>query len=557
MNLFNLIANGSTAKSPLTEANAGHGVARPDQTGLNQKEFSKYLNKLLDAKAQIDNLDVHRQDLADWKRMAAANPPSERPDRVARDARFDPPRSDARDKRDAMPSSTQVNDPARDVKSKGPWASRQSTSSPLNRRAELNANSAPTDAKEDVHAATEPMDPSAKGQVAESASGTPGVNDVSPVVGEPQTQGDGLVALQISPRIQVITTDTLATSDESLVAYARSMGMADSTIQQLLGKSAIASDLVSSNSTANLGGDPGQAGPSLAQASAWPAGSLLQSLMGRGAATLPSNPLTEGLSMSKTPPSETLPTLQAAMLEGIGKVSLQIGTGVAPAASAFATLPNSTLAVLSMLDAQLTPEAIDSLQKEFNAAPSEFADGELSNALSVGSFGAKIAAGGAHTPGASAVSTSEQMAHMAETYEKLSDKLATELASRLHQQISDGQWKMKFALKPASLGAVDIQLEMRDGKLAALFQADNPLTQDLLQNSSQRLKDALHNLGMSQTSVQVGQGHAQFQSNGQSQTSPDATKIGDNRGQTTDPDPNALADIGRRRASDSQFDIYA
>jgi hypothetical protein len=62
---------------------------------------------------------------------------------------------------------------------------------------------------------------------------------------------------------------------------------------------------------------------------------------------------------------------------------------------------------------------------------------------------------------------------------------------------------------------------------------------------------------MSQTSVQVGQGHAQFQSNGQSQTSPDATKIGDNRGQTTDPDPNALADIGRRRASDSQFDIYA
>jgi flagellar hook-length control protein FliK len=149
------------------------------------------------------------------------------------------------------------------------------------------------------------------------------------------------------------------------------------------------------------------------------------------------------------------------------------------------------------------------------------------------------------------------MAHMAETYEKLSDKLATELAARLHQQISDGQWKMKFALKPASLGAVDIQLEMRDGKLAALFQADNPLTQDLLQNSSQRLKDALHNLGMSQTSVQVGQGHAQSQSNGQNQTSPDATKFGDNRGQTQDADPNALADIGQRRSSDSQFDIYA
>jgi flagellar hook-length control protein FliK len=279
--------------------------------------------------------------------------------------------------------------------------------------------------------------------------------------------------------------------------------------------------------------------------------------MGRGIAQLPSNPLAEGVMSTKASPSDALTHVQAAMFEGIDQVSIQIGTANASNVQTFTAMPASTLAVLSMLDTQLTPEAIDSLQKEFNAVATESGNDPQSDVLSVGSFGAKMAAGGAHMPTAGAVSSAQQMAHMAETYEKLSDKLATELAARLHQQISDGQWKMKFALKPASLGAVDIQLEMRDGKLAALFQADNPLTQDLLQNSSQRLKDALHNLGMSQTSVQVGQGHAQSQSNGQSQTSPDATKFGDNRGETQDADPNALAEIGHRRSSDSQFDIYA
>jgi flagellar hook-length control protein FliK len=75
---------------------------------------------------------------------------------------------------------------------------------------------------------------------------------------------------------------------------------------------------------------------------------------------------------------------------------------------------------------------------------------------------------------------------------------------------------MKFALKPSTLGAVDVQLEMKDGKLAAVFQADNALTQNLLQHASQQLKDSLKDLGLNQTYVQVDQQNGgQAQQNGQ------------------------------------------
>jgi flagellar hook-length control protein FliK len=559
MNLFNLIGNGTAPKTPLTEANAGHATPRLDPPGLNQQEFSKYLQKLLAAKVQTQASDSQRQDLADSQRAEAAtpasNPVSDRPDRVSRDSRFDAPKNNVRADRAPAPRAAPTHEHA--SPSKDSSTSAHNAHPSVNRRAELPSKSDNSDSKEAAQTAAEANAPDAKVSTTESAPSVTSANASSQLPDSAQPNNAGLVALQLSPHVQVITADSPATSDESLVSYARSMGMADSTIQQLLGKNPMASDLHASNFPVTTGTDPSQAASAFATVSAWPAGSLLQSLMGRGIAQLPSNPLAEGVMSTKASPSDALTHVQAAMLEGIDQVSIQIGTANASNVQTFTAMPASTLAVLSMLDTQLTPEAIDSLQKEFNAVATESGNDPQSDVLSVGSFGAKMAAGGAHMPTAGAVSSAQQMAHMAETYEKLSDKLATELAARLHQQISDGQWKMKFALKPASLGAVDIQLEMRDGKLAALFQADNPLTQDLLQNSSQRLKDALHNLGMSQTSVQVGQGHAQSQSNGQNQTSPDATKFGDNRGQTQDADPNALADIGQRRSSDSQFDIYA
>jgi len=77
---------------------------------------------------------------------------------------------------------------------------------------------------------------------------------------------------------------------------------------------------------------------------------------------------------------------------------------------------------------------------------------------------------------------------MAQAYQDLSDKLSTELAGRMHQQLNEGQWKMKLGLKPSHLGAVDVELEMRDGKLSAVINADNASTQQLLNQGSPRLR---------------------------------------------------------------------
>jgi flagellar hook-length control protein FliK len=528
MNLFSHIANAPAAKSPLAEAaSLGHAVARQEQNELSQTDFSKYFRQLLDAKTSAKALDTQRQDLATSHAMGNNDKSLERNDIPARDARFDT--SKAR-------NASQRADTKNLVRQNQQDAREDKVSSPLEH----------ADRQHDVHPAQEKRADDAD-QSADSL-GKDKAELESIVSAEADT---GLKSIPLSPQIQVITAERPATSDESLAAFARSMGMADSTIQQLLGNQPPSGVPGSEKTSALLAGTTPNA-----TVTAWPAGSLLQSLMGGAPAQLPANPLADMSSAGIAANADPSQALRSALIEGLDQLSLQIG----PAPSAIGTAqtlmtsPNSTLAVLSMLDTQFTPEAIDALQKEFEAAPSAPAEEAPTNASTFANLGIKSGAThGSLTP--NALSASAQATHMAETYEKLSDKLATELAARLHQQISDGQWKMKFALKPASLGAVDIQLEMRDGKLAALFQADNPLTQDLLQNGSQRLKDALHNLGMTQTSVQVGQGQAHSQ--GQSHASSDSAKFGDNRGQTENLDPNAPVDVGHRRASDSQFDIYA
>ena len=527
MNLFTPITNAPIAKSPLADAaSLGQAAARSDQTGMNQQDFSKYLHHLLDARAAAKPQDIQRQDFAGAEHLGPAHSASsERKDVVTRDARFDGPKAQQNNEKDER--KTDERRPLRETHDKRITAS-----------TEDNTDTVTTDAERTVEASQE----------AGRADSVPAALST--------VENASLKAVHLSAQIQVITTNAPATTDASLAAFARSMGMSDHTIQQLLGgaPSSLPSD--GNKMPASVTTDASLAIASQTPVTAWPAGSLLQSLMGGRTASLPANPLTDMSTAGIAAQADPLQQVHAAMMEGLDQVSIQIGPMTTTATQAMGAQPSSTLAVLSMLDTQFTPQAVDSLQQEFDALPTRGTEDDTSQGLTLGgAIGLKTtAAGNLPTP---ALSASAQASHMADTYEKLSDKLATELAARLHQQISDGQWKMKFALKPASLGAVDIQLEMKDGKLAALFQADNPLTQDLLQNGSQRLKDALHNLGMSQTSVQVGQGQSQAHSQGQSHTSSETAKFGDNRGQTQDMDPNALAEIGRRRSSDSQFDIYA
>jgi flagellar hook-length control protein FliK len=254
------------------------------------------------------------------------------------------------------------------------------------------------------------------------------------------------------------------------------------------------------------------------------------------------------------------PAITADAQDMLGKMeNLQIQLGSAQAQlTAGNSSPASTLAVLSMMDTQLRAEDIEALKNEFDAV-STFdslpAVGKDVNATPLSPLTNRPTAL-AQAPTAPAFANTPDMA---QTYDKLSQKLTTELAARMHEKLNAGEWKMKFALKPASLGLVDVQLEMRDGKLSAHFQSDTHLTQDLLQNGSQRLKDALADLGMNNASVFVAQGQAQGQgAQGQSARSGKFTQGNDNREKLSEESGLKIAgDKASRRDERSQFDSYA
>jgi flagellar hook-length control protein FliK len=146
---------------------------------------------------------------------------------------------------------------------------------------------------------------------------------------------------------------------------------------------------------------------------------------------------------------------------------------------------------------------------------------------------------------------------MSEVYDQLSDKMATEMAARMHKQLSDGEWKMKFGLRPANLGGVEIQLEMKDGKLHAMIQADNPLTRDLLQNNTQRLREALESFGIHTGQFSIGHDSRGGQQNpsGGSSKQPEVGENSISQVKNSSSTPNA--DAVSAKANASLLDLYA
>ena len=323
----------------------------------------------------------------------------------------------------------------------------------------------------------------------------------------------GLRTLTLSSQVQIVTPQQGAVSEQSLQDFARAMGFSEAQLQQLLGNTASASndDAVDVLMT-------GSAGPASA-----------------GQAQL-LNALNQAL-----PPGFRIEDLQLSVVSARSNVLPGISTD-----------GPSTLSVLGMMNAEVEPHALEPVSA---AEGGNLPDGS-SGESSFGQAGTGATAGAranAANPSAPAGATHN---HTAETYDKLSDRLATEMAARMNEQISQGEWKMKFALKPANLGTVDVQLEMRDGKLAAVLQADNPLTQDLLQNGSQRLRDALNQMGLTQSSVQFGLGQGQGQRGERDAAQARNASVGRAGTDTAD---NATVQVASapRRHSLSQLDFYA
>ena len=368
---------------------------------------------------------------------------------------------------------------------------------------------------------------------------------------EPQ-EGQALQSITLSPEVEIITVAQPAPSDKSLTDFALAMGLDAEQIKALLGDdvadevlatapAATTQQILSMNNLPGLGlSNPlTSTAPSLSGVAI---NTLNTSSTSTQAALGTQAVLSQALPLA---PEVTTLANSDVMTEDMKPIGLEVQWSSASAdlaankqlnpsanltqaviAQASETPDNiSTLAVLSMMDADLRPEDIDRLNEEFDKL-SAIDDSSTSQE---GASGSGVANNRSALPtSTSAAQTLKNHPDMAQTFEKLSQKLATEMASRMNDQLNAGEWKMKFALKPASLGLVDVQLEMRDGQLSAQFQAENGLTKDLIQNGSARLKEALAELGMNNAYVSVRQDNRQSSQGGSGQSGQRQAEV-DNR----------------------------
>jgi flagellar hook-length control protein FliK len=396
-------------------------------------------------------------------------------------------------------------------------------------------------------------------------------------------EGQALQSITLSPEVEIITVTQPATSEKSLTDFALAMGLDASQIKALLGDDAAADAVASApaattqqilamNTLPSMGLSTPLTGtaPSVAVAGPTvsnPLGSspaqaavvATQAVLGQA---LPLAPAVSTAASAELMPQDMKPIglevqWSSASADLAANKQLNPTPNLNPSVlvQAADTPDNiSTLAVLSMMDADLRPEDIDRLKEEFDKL-SAIDDSSTSEGTPAG--------GVANNRGASQASASPAQAlkthpDMAQTFEKLSQKLATELASRMNDQLNAGEWKMKFALKPASLGLVDVQLEMRDGQLSAQFHAENGLTKDLIQNGSTRLKEALAELGMNNAYVSVGQDNRQSSQGGSGQSG-QRQAAGDNRvtlgANGVGEEENAATPA--RHSNSALFDTYA
>ena len=392
-----------------------------------------------------------------------------------------------------------------------------------------------------------------------------------------------LQTVELSPQMRIITDPKKAPSPESLAAFAKSMGLDESAIQNLLAQqpatpatvlAGVSSpptsgltagvSLASSPSTAN----PLQAAMNTALPSALLGSANADSAVAAQLATMaasaqqPAAVSGAGLAAAATTlAAPTVPGLTPSDMAAIQQLQITVlPAAVLPVNTPVTNTPiPSTVDMLSLLGTGVDEQDVTTLLSRFtedagneSGADQPPSQGEGNNfssfaqALSRSNNAANAAASAAPTG-----------AHMSEVYDQLSDKMATEMAARMHKQLSDGEWKMKFALRPSNLGGVEIQLEMKDGKLDAVFRADNPLTRDLLQNSSQRLREALGNFGINAGQVNVGQGGSNAQQNNSGSASKQPQVRDNSTSQVNGTGGATSASSTRNKANASLLDLYA
>ena len=394
-------------------------------------------------------------------------------------------------------------------------------------------------------------------------------------------QAAALQTLVLSPQMHIITDPNQAPSPESLAAFAKSMGLDESAIQNLLSQptatTAMPATLLAGATASQAAGLSAGLSANTLQAAV---GSLLNGANSNNstpnADSAVATQLAAMAASTQTPVAASgaglaaaASTLAAPALPGLTPTDMatiqQLQITVLPAAvlpvnttATQAPIP-STLDMLSMLGTGVDEQDVGALLSRFSEdAGSESGSEQPSSQGDNNNFGSFAQAlSRSNNAANAAASAAPTGATMSEVYDQLSDKMATEMAARMHKQLSDGEWKMKFALRPSNLGGVEIQLEMKDGKLDAVFRADNPLTRDLLQNSSQRLREALGNFGIHAGQVNVGQGGGNTQHNGSGNSNKNSSVRDNSSSQVNGTGSASSTAPARSKANASLLDLYA
>ena len=102
-------------------------------------------------------------------------------------------------------------------------------------------------------------------------------------------------------------------------------------------------------------------------------------------------------------------------------------------------------------------------------------------------------------------------------------QLSEALGQRLAANIAAGHYRLTFNVHPRELGAIDVVMEMRDGRLDAQINTSNAVTRELLGDSLPRLRDALQQSGVNLAHLHVGSDTQQGQSRGREESTNNAS----------------------------------
>ena len=366
----------------------------------------------------------------------------------------------------------------------------------------------------------------------------------------------GLLAVPLSSQLELITPSTPVPDTGSLVAFARTQGLDETTLAALFGDTAIQASPPAELSALNTLLVPAapHANPLLATGVQLGVGLSVSNLA--TASTL--NPLASPAMLTALAGTNPNPDAEAATLtvKGLSELSWQIskplGQGLAAplAQTASATDINATDSDALRLQLMLPREAITALTRRLatmsgtgqavawggltaNALASA-TTGAVQSRLDLSEFfkadGTLVAADaevldavpGERAPASQAPvaegarSTSSQLSQSGtaspvasqagqrlEHYQQLADRLGQALAQRLQSQIERGEWKVQMRMDPVSLGRIDMELDMRAGGLDAVFRTDNPLTRELIAQGLPKLRESLSQSGTAVANVWV------------------------------------------------------